>query len=181
MNYSEEEILALLSKSETKAQGFNLLVYIHQEKLYWVVRRILIVHEDVDDVLQEVWLKVWDGLSSFKGNSKLYTWIYRISVNEAVGFLRKKRRVFLLPIHNVEQELISYIENEGVFSGSEIEKVFQKALLTLPERQRLVFTIRYYDDLPFAEVAQLLSMSEGGVKSTYHLAVKKIKENLATH
>ena len=181
MKYTDQEISTLLQKKSTQVQGYNLLVYTYQEKMYWVIRRILLNHEDSDDVLQEVLLKLWTKLSSFNFESAIYTWLYRIAVNEALSFLRKKRRVLLLPIYKVEHELSKYIEQEGIFTGSDIELIFQQALLTLPEKQRIVFTIRYYDDLSFAEIAKVLKMSEGGVKSTYHIAAGKLKEKLDAH
>ena len=179
LRYSEDDIVRLIRDAKMRSKGFSLFVYQYQERLYWSMRRILIVHEDTDDVLQEALLKVWSKLETFKFESSIYTWVYRICLNEALSFLRRKRRVLFLPLLNVEKEMQQYIEQPGVFTGSEIEFKFQQALLTLPERQRLVFNLRYYDDLSFKEIAAFLKLSDGGVKSTYHIAAKKMKEILA--
>lgn len=181
MQYSQEDIVQLISNETSRVQGFNVLVHQYSEKLYWVIRRILISHEDSDDVLQDVYSKIWLNLHSFKGESQLYTWLYRIAVNESLSCLRKKRNKFFLPLVDVENQLMNLIDRSPEFNGDEIEKRLQKAILQLPEKQRLVFNIRYYDEMKFSEMALVLGMTEGGVKSTYHIAVQKLKENLGVN
>lgn len=178
MSYSENHILTLLKKESSKAYGFNLLVNEYKERIYWVIRRIVISHENADDVVQEAFIKAWLNIDSFQGSSKIYTWLYRIAVNESLSFLRKKRTKLFLPIVDVERQLSAIVDDITQFDGDEIERRLQKALLKLPEKQRVVFTIRYHEDLKFSELATILEMSEGGVKSTYHLAVKKLKDFL---
>ena len=137
------------------------------------------VHEDTDDLVQEVFMKVWKSLHGFNGESKLYTWIYRIAVNEALTHLRKKKRRFFVPIGNVERELISHIDDGSCFDGDDVERKLQKALLTLPEKQRLVFNLKYFEEMKYKDISEVLKVSEGGLKAQYHHAVKKIKKELA--
>lgn len=180
MNYSDQDILALISKEETKRYGFNVLVRMYQERLYWVARRILISHSDSDDVLQDSFVKIWKSIDSFNKESQLYTWLYKIVVNESLMALRKKRRRFLIPIVDVEKQLEAELECGDGFSGNEILLKLHKAILGLPEKQRLVFLLKYYDELKFSEISQILGVSEGGLKAQYHHAIKKLKNNLNT-
>jgi RNA polymerase sigma factor (sigma-70 family) len=179
LNHSDEEILRLVRSEETRSYGFNVLTRAYQEKVYWVIRRMVVVHEDSDDLVQEVFMKVWKSVDGFKGESKLYTWVYRIAVNEALTHLRKKKRRFFVPIVDVEAELASHIDDASCFDGDEVEIKLQKAILNLPEKQRLVFNLKYFEEMKYKDMSEILKISEGGLKAQYHHAVKKIKKELA--
>jgi len=179
-DYSDKELLEMFH-TDQGSYAFNLLVRKYQKKIYAHVRRIVIDHDDANDVVQNIFIKVWKGLEKFKEDSELYTWIYRISVNESLTFLKKKRTKFFIPIHNVEREMSDKIDAGEHFSGDEIEKKLQKALLTLPEKQRIVFNLRYYEEMPYEEMSKVLDTSVGALKASYHIAAKKIEENLLGH
>ncbi len=179
-DYSDKELLELF-RSEQASYAFNLLVRKYQKKIYAHVRRIVIDHDDANDVVQNIFIKVWKGLVKFNEHSELYTWIYRISVNESLTFLKKKRTKFFIPIHNIEKEMSDKIDAGEHFLGDEIERKLQKALLTLPEKQRIVFNLRYYDEMPYEQMSQVLGTSVGALKASYHIAAKKIEENLLGH
>jgi len=178
LNWTDEDIIEKIKDKKTVDYGFNLLMEKYQEKVYWVIRRMVIDHESSDDIAQETFVKVWKNLDKFKGESKLYTWIYRIATNEALTHLRKKKRRFFLPIGDVENELVSTLEADTYYSGDEIQLKLQKAILTLPEKQRLVFNMKYFEELKFREIAEVLEVTIGNLKAQYHHAVKKIEKYL---
>jgi RNA polymerase sigma factor (sigma-70 family) len=176
---SDEELIQRFQNPELRNQAFNLLVRKYQEKIYWLVRKMLIDHDDSNDLTQDIFIKVWKNLDSFQGNSQLYTWLYRVATNECLTFLDKKRRRFFLPIGDVKGELTAKIDSGSYISGDEIQLKLQKALLTLPDKQRLVFNMKYYDDLKYEEISEILGTSVGALKTSYHLAVKKIEDYLS--
>lgn len=155
-----------------------MLVRAYQQKVYGLVRKMVIDHDDADDITQEVFIKVHKAIGTFREDSQLYTWIFRIATNESLTFLNKKRRRFFLPIEDIGNELAAKIDSSPAIGGDEIQKKLQKALLTLPDKQRLVFNLKYYDDMPYAEMAAVTGTSEGALKASYHHAVKKIEEFL---
>ncbi len=177
----DKELLLKFKQSESKHYAFNLLVRKYQEKVYWVIRKMVIDHEDTDDLVQEVFIKVWKNLDNFKEASQLYTWIYRIATNESLTFLRKKRKRFFLSIVDVEAELAVKIDNTSQIDGDEIQKQLQKALLKLPDKQRLVFNLKYYEEMKYEQIAEITETSVGSLKASYHHAVKKIEEILKDH
>ena len=179
--YTDKKLLEMFQNTETKNMAFNHIINQNQERAYWHIRKIVLSHEDANDITQNTFIKVWKNLDKFKGESKLYTWIYRIATNEALTHLRKKKRRFFLPIGDLENELISTLEADTYYSGDEIQLNLQKAILTLPEKQRLVFTLRYYDEMPYGEMSQVLETSEGALKASYHHAVKKVEDFLLNH
>lgn len=179
-HYSDDKLLALFREEDSKNYAFNLIVRKYQERIYWHIRRMVISHEDTDDLVQQTMIKVWKGLPKFKAEAKLYTWMYRIATNETITFLNKKRKRFFIPIHDVEKELEQSLTNNDGFTGDEIQLKLQKAILTLPEKQRLVFNMKYYDELKFTEISDILNTSVGALKASYHLAVKKIETKLKT-
>ena len=178
MNWTDEDIIDKIKDNKTVDYGFNLLLEKYQEKVYWVIRRMVIDHESSDDIAQETFVKVWKNLDKFKGESKLYTWIYRIATNEALTHLRKKKRRFFLSIGDIENELMSTLEADIYYSGDVIQLKLQKAILTLPEKQRLVFNMKYFEELKFREIAEVLEVTVGSLKAQYHHAVKKIEKYL---
>ncbi|WP_247232200.1 RNA polymerase sigma factor [Telluribacter sp. SYSU D00476] len=175
---SDEELLELYSNPETRRNAFNQLVRKYQQKVYWLVRKMVVDHDDANDITQEVFIKAWTALENFRGDAKLYTWLYRIASNEAINFLNKKRRRFFVPIHDVEGELTEKLESDPVVSGDEVQLKLQKAILKLPEKQRLVFNLKYYEDLPYEEISEITGTSVGALKASYHWAVKKIEDFL---
>jgi len=176
LSWTDEEIIEKIQDEKTVNYGFNLLMDKYQEKVYWVIRRMVIEHEAADDVAQETFVKVWKNIESFKGDSKLYTWIYRIATNEALNHLRKKKRRFFLPIGDVEHELRSSLDADVYYTGDDIQLKLQKALLKLPEKQRLVFNMKYFEEMKFKDIAEVMEVSVGSLKAQYHHAVKKIEK-----
>jgi RNA polymerase sigma factor (sigma-70 family) len=180
-DYSDKELIGLFRKTESRDLAFNLIVRKYQEKLYWHIRKLLIDHSDTDDTLQNTFIKVWTGLDNFREDSSLYTWLYRIATNEALSFLNNKKRRFLLPLVDVEKQLSNSLKNDEYFNGDELQLKLQKALLTLPEKQRVVFNLKYFDEMKYEEMAEILETSVGALKASYHHAVKKIEKYILEH
>lgn len=178
---TDEELLTQFRNEQTRNYAFNLLVREYQKRLYWHIRKILIDHDDTDDVLQNVFIKVWQNLDSFKAESKLYTWLYRIATNESLNFLAQKKKRAGIPLDDVSAFLANKLESDSYFKGDEIQAKLQKAILTLPDKQRIVFNMKYFDDLKYEEMSGILETSVGALKASYHHAVKKIEEYLTTH
>jgi RNA polymerase sigma factor (sigma-70 family) len=171
----DEEILEKFAVERTRNESFNLLISKYQEKIYWHVRRLVIDHDDADDLVQEVFIKVWKNLAKFRSDSKLYTWIYRIATNECITFLNKKKQRNQTPLDEVVEELAESLVASSYFNGDKIQLKLQQALLTLPEKQRLIFNMKYYDDLKYDEISEILGTSVGALKASFHIAVKKIE------
>lgn len=178
-NISEDDIIDNLRNEETRRDAFAQLVSIYGEKLYWQIRKMVLTHEDADDLLQNVFLKAWLSLETFRGESKLSTWLYRIAVNECITFLNKQRAKNNVSIDNVDHFLLEQLQSDDYFDGDEAQVRFQKAVLTLPEKQRLVFNMRYYDEMKYEEMSDILGTSVGALKASYHHAVKKIEDQLS--
>ena len=172
----DHTILELCHKPESCNYGFNLLVQKYQQKVYLHIRRLVIDHDDADDLVQETFIKVWRNLRKFRAEANLYTWIYRIATNEALSFLRKKKRKYLFTTIDYNSKLSKNLENDNFYNGDEIQMRLQKALLMLPDKQRLVFNMKYYDDLRYKEMSDILGTSVGALKASYHIAVKKIEK-----
>ena len=177
----DQELILKFLHSDTRNFAFNQLVRQYQQKVYWHIRKMVIDHEDANDLTQEVFIKIRKNLASFRQDSQLYTWIYRIATNECLNFLSAKRRKFFLPIHDVAAELSQKLDTSPTLDGDEIQKKLQKALLQLPDKQRLVFNMKYYDDLKYEEISEILGTSVGALKASYHYAVKKIEDYLTHH
>jgi RNA polymerase sigma factor (sigma-70 family) len=171
-------ILSLFKDEKTRNTALGHLISKYQQRLYWHIRKIVIDHDDSDDVLQNTFIKVWKGLEGFKEESKLYTWIYRIATNEALTHLRIKQKMQSESIHPIEYQLSKNLESDNYFTGDEIQLKLQQAILTLPEKQRIVFNMRYYDETPYEEMSEILETSVGALKASYHIAAKKIEEFL---
>lgn len=172
------ELVRQFKNERTRNYALHLIIKKYEKKVYWHIRKILIDHDDTDDALQTTFIKVWGNLGNFREDSKLYTWIYRIATNEALALLKKKRTKFFLPIVDVEAELSNKIDDSSQYSGTEIDRKLQKALLKLPEKQRIVFNMKYYDDLKYEDISEILGTSVGALKASYHHAVKKIEKFL---
>ncbi len=177
MIYSDKEIVSML-RAEKKEQAFNALVQEYKERLYWHIRRFTCSHEDADDLLQETFIKIWGALDSFKGASYLFTWVYKIATNEALNFLRKKKVRSILQMESLDNVLWKKIDEDPYFNGNEVQRQLHKAIQKLPEKQRLVFNLRYFDELSYNEISEILNTSPGSLKASYHHAYVKIKDEL---
>ncbi len=174
---SDSELIALCLEADSLSYGFNLIVRKYQERLYHHIRKMVLIHEDADDILQQTFIKVWKGLDNFREDSQLFTWMYRIATNECLNFLKSKNKNINISIEHIEHEL----KQDIYFDGDKMELIFQAALQTLPEKQRLVFNMRYYDDLKYEEISEILETSVGGLKASYHHAKEKIKKFIELH
>jgi RNA polymerase sigma factor (sigma-70 family) len=176
----DHEILAKFQDPASRNLAFNQLVRKYQQRVYWHVRKLVIDHDDADDLTQDTFVKVWKHLGNFRQDAALFTWIYRIATNECLSFLQSKRRKFFLPLNDVGAELTAKLEADPAVAGDEVELKLQKAILRLPDKQRLVFNLRYYDDMPYEEMAEVTGTSVGALKASYHHAVKKIEQYVTT-
>lgn len=177
-HYSDKEILDMYREEASRNMGLHHLIEKYQQKLYWQIRKIVIDHDDSDDVLQNTFIKVWKGLENFKEDSQLFTWLYRIATNEALTFLKQKQKRNTTSIHPIEYQLSKSIESDEYFKGDEIQLKLQQAILSLPEKQRVVFNMRYYDEMPYEKMSEVLETSVGALKASYHHAAKKVEEFL---
>lgn len=171
-------ILHLFHTEKREEQAFRLLVDKYKERLYWHIRKIVIGHEDTDDILQNTFIKIWQGLPTFRSASQLYTWMYRIATNEALNHLHETRRKVHGNSVEISEHLANTLESDTFFSGDDLQSRLQHAILTLPERQRTVFNMRYFDDIPYEDMAQILGVAVGTLKATYHNAANKIKQHI---
>ncbi len=171
----EAEILALVRNESTREQGFRMLMKNYQERIYWHIRKFVFDHEDANDIMQNTFIKVYKGIDRFKGDSKIYTWLYRIATNESITFVKRKRRNATGSIDDPEQDLGNRLKADIFFDGDRVQVLLQRALASLPDKQRLVFNMRYHDDLSYQEISEILGTSVGGLKASYHHAVKKIQ------
>ncbi len=178
--FTDDELLQLFFEGDNPSYAFNLIVRKHQEAVYRHVRRMVISHDDANDVVQEVFVKAWQALPSFRKDAALFTWLYRIATNESLSFLKKKKRRFLLPLVDLGKQLEETLEADVYYKGSDIQKKIQKAILSLPDKQRAVFNLRYYDEMKYEDMAGIMGTSVGALKASYHHAVKKIEKYITT-
>jgi len=178
MEFTDKELLDQFRDEQTRNYAFNLLVRQYQKRLYYHIRKIIIDHEDTDDVLQNVFIKVWGSLANFKEEAKLYTWMYRIATNESINFLNQKKKHAGIPLDDVSAFLANKLESDSYYNGDEIQTKLQKAILTLPDKQRIVFNMKYFDEMKYDEMSEILETSVGALKASYHHAVKKIEAYL---
>ncbi len=176
----EKELVKALQSKTDKESAFSELVSQYKERLYWQIRNMVLDHDDADDVLQNTFIKIYRNIDSFKAESKLHTWMYRIAANESITFLNKKAKRHSISIENLKDEAVRKLESDVYFEGDALQTLFQKAIATLPERQRLIFTMKYFGDQTFEELSQILETTVGGLKSSYHIAVKKITAYIKT-
>lgn len=165
----------------TREKAYTAIIKKYQEKLYWHVRRLVIHHEDANDVLQNVFIKVWNGLDNFREDAQLYTWLYRIATNESLTYLEQKKRKSSISIDTEENSTIHQLKAEKDFDAAKIEWKLQLAIQQLPEKQRIVFNLRYFDEMPYEEMSRVLDTSEGALKASFHHAVKKIEDFILNH
>lgn len=176
---SDEEILGLMRSPKTLERGFRLLMETHQERLYWQIRRLLNDHEDANDVLQNALVKVFRNIAQFEGKSGLYTWLYRIVTNEAITFLNQRKRRSAASLDDADINLANRLKADSFFDGDEAQIRLQQALETLPDRQKEVFNLRYYEEMSYEEMSKLLNTSVGSLKASFHHAVKKVEQFFA--
>lgn len=167
-----------LKDPKTRDASYRELVAHHKERLYWHIRKIVLNHDDADDVLQNTFIKVFNNLNGFKGDSRLFSWMYRIATNESITFLNKKARSLNVSSEGLQQKMVEKLEEDTYFNGDEIQIKLQKAIATLPQKQRLIFNMRYFDELKYEEISEILETSVGGLKASYHHAKKKIENYL---
>ena len=178
---SDAELLMQFRKPESKETAFTSIIKKYQEKLYWHIRRMVVDHDDANDVLQNVFIRVWNGLENFREDSQLYTWLYRIATNESLTFLESQKKRSAVSLSDVETGLSNKIKADRHFDANKLEWKLQLAIQQLPEKQRVVFTLRYYDEMPYEEMSRVLDTSEGALKASYHHAVKKIEDYIKNH
>lgn len=177
MQGNDKELLLQFHRADTKDRAFTAIIKKYQEKLYWHIRRLVVAHDDANDVLQNVFIKVWNGLASFREDSQLYTWLYRIATNESLSFLdQQKRRSTVSMDEEGSEALTNQIKADSNFDARKLEWRLQLAIQQLPEKQRLVFNLRYFDEMPYQEMSRILDTSEGALKASYHHAARKIEE-----
>ena len=174
--YNEEEIAAQLKDENLRAAAFSVIVKEHSEDIYRHIRRMVLIHADADDIVQNTFIKAWMNIENFRGDSRISTWLYRIAINETLTFISKARPT--LPIDSPEAAIVEQLESDTYFCGDNAEAAFQAALQQLPPKQLLVFNMKYYQDMKYEEMSELLGTSIGALKASYHIAVKKIEEFL---
>lgn len=178
MNLTEEELISQLNQPSKRAGAFSMVFKTYQERLYWHIRKMVLSHDDSNDVLQNTFMKAWNGLDGFRGESQLFTWLYRIATNETLTFLANKRLKSVNSMDDMEDGLLQNLRADNYFNGNEVQLKLQKAILTLPEKQRLVFNMKYFDDVTYEQMEDILGTSVGALKASYHHAVKKIEKYL---
>ena len=175
-NYNEEIIIEELRDEETCQKAFSKVIKHYSEPLYWQIRRIVISHENANDILQETFIKAWININHFRGEAKLSTWLYKIATNESITFLNKERNRLATSIDDEDSFLINNLEADKWFDGDDLKLELQKAINKLPEKQRLVFNMRYFDEMKYEDMSEILDTSVGALKASYHHAVKKIED-----
>lgn len=176
--YNEPEVLALLQHEDTQKRAFEQIVSQYSEQLYWQIRRMVFSHEDANDLLQNTFIKAWMNIDYFRAEAKLSTWLYRIALNESITFLNKQRSMNTVAMDAPEADVIQKLESDPYFSGDEAQVLLQKALLTLPEKQRMVFNLKYFQEMKYEEMSEIFGTTVGALKASYHHAVKKVEKFL---
>lgn len=177
----DKELLEQFRDPATREEAFTVLMRKYQERLYWHIRRLVVQHEDANDVLQNMFIKVWKSLENFREDSQLYTWLYRIATNESLSLLEQRKKRNTLSLDGTENDMTALVKADPDFDFNKLEWKLQLAIQQLPEKQRVVFNLRYYDEMPYQEMSRLLDTSEGALKASYHHAVKKIEDFILNH
>jgi RNA polymerase sigma factor (sigma-70 family) len=172
----DKELLQQFKTEATKERAYTSIIKKYQEKLYWHIRRMVVDHDDANDVLQNMFIKVWKNLDNFREDSQLYTWMYRIATNESLTYLEQQKKRSSVSLSNEESDLTNKLQADKDFDGNKLEWKLQMAIQQLPEKQKAVFNLRYYDEMPYEEMSRVLETSEGALKASYHHAVKKIED-----
>ena len=180
-NYNEREIIALLQDASRQREAFECIVKEYSEQLYWQIRRMVLSHDDANDILQNTFVKAWMNIDYFRGDAKMSTWLYRIALNECLTFLNKQRANAQLSIDDIQAEMANKLETDPYFDGDETQKIFLNAVHSLPEKQQMVFNLKYFKEMKYEEISEILGTSIGALKASYHHAVKKIVNFLKAH
>lgn len=173
--YDETEIIDQLHQQSTCRAAFGRVIQHYSQPLYWQIRRMVIDHDDADDILQNTFIKAWTNIDNFRGDAKLSTWLYKIAINESITFINKKKTTNNVSLDSDDSVLVNNLESDEWFDGDEAQILLQKAIATLPEKQKLVFNMRYYDEMKYEDMSEILGTSVGALKASYHHAVKKIE------
>jgi len=174
----EKQLLAQLQNPGTASQAFEVLMRTYGEAVYWQIRKMVLNHDDANDLLQNVFIKAWNNLCHFRGDAKLSTWLHKIAINESINFINKEKQRSGVSENSDDSFLLERLEADKYFDGDEIQKQLQRVIATLPEKQRLVFNMRYFDEMKYDEMSEVLGTSVGALKASYHHAVKKIEESM---
>ena len=180
-NYNEKEIIALLQDPTRQREAFEAIVKEYSEQLYWQIRRLVFSHDDANDILQNTFIKAWINIDYFRGDAKMSTWLYRIALNESLTFLNKQRASNQLSIDDADTEMLNRLESDTYFDGDDSQKIFLQAIHTLPEKQQIVFNLKYFKEMKYEEISEIVGTSIGALKASYHHAVKKIEAFLEKH
>ena len=178
---TEKELVFQLKQKKTQSKAFKVLVDQYKERLYWHIRKIVIHHQDADDVLQNTFVKVLNHIQNFKEDSKLYTWMYRIATNESINYIQKRAKVLNVDLQDYQTQLANTLQDDELFDGEQIQILLQKAIARLPQKQQLVFNMKYFDEMKYEDMSEILDTSVGALKASYHHAVKKIENYLKQH
>ena len=179
--YNEKEIVVLLQDPARQREAFARIVKEYSEQLYWQIRRLVLSHDDANDILQNTFIKAWTNIEYFRGDAKMSTWLYRIALNECLTFLNKQRASQQLSIDEADTEIVNQLESDTYFDGDETQKVFFQAIKQLPEKQQMIFNLKYFKEMKYEEISEILGTSIGALKASYHHAVKKIESFLEKH
>ena len=179
--YNEKEIVVLLQDPARQREAFARIVKEYSEQLYWQIRRLVLTHEDANDILQNTFIKAWTNIEYFRGDAKMSTWLYRIALNECLTFLNKQRASQQLSIDEAETEMMNQLESDTYFDGDETQKIFLQAVKLLPDKQQMIFNLKYFKEMKYEEISEILGTSIGALKASYHHAVKKIESFLEKH
>ena len=177
----EKLLVTQLKQTETQEQAFRNLMSLYKKRLYWHIRKIVLSHDDADDVLQNTFIKVFKNIHSFKEDSKLYSWMYRIATNEAITFINKRAAIQKVDLSELQHKMVGQLQNDIYYSGDEIQLILQKAVVTLPRKQQLVFNMKYFDEMKYTDISEVLDTSVGALKASYFHAVKKIEAYVKSH
>lgn len=177
---ADSEIIYLLAEESTRREAFELIIRKYQSRIYWHVRKMVLSHDDADDLLQEIFIKIWQNLHSFRGDSSLFTWLYRIATNETLTFLKKRDKAKTMSFDDSGFNWESYLDNDPLFDGEAIERKLYASMAKLPDKQRQVFQLKYFEEMKYEEMAAILNVSVGALKASYHHAVKKIESFFAS-
>jgi len=180
-NYNEKEIIALLQDPTRQREAFEAVVRAYSEQIYWQIRRLVLSHDDANDILQNTFIKAWSNIEYFRGDAKMSTWLYRIALNECMTFMSKQSANKQLPLDDIGVDALNQLESDPYFDGDETQKILLKAIQTLPEKQRIVFNLKYFKEMKYEEMSEILGTTIGSLKASYHHAVKKIEAFLAKH
>lgn len=180
-DYNEKEIIALLQEPDRQREAFERIVHNYSEALYWQIRRLVLSHDDANDVLQNTFIKAWQNIEYFRGEAKMSTWLYRIAFNECLTFMNRRRAEEQISLDDIDSEVINKLESDTYFNGDEMQKTFLKAIHQLPEKQQMVFNLKYFKEMKYDEMSEIFGTSIGALKASYHHAVKKIEAYLEKH